>query len=56
VHPIIGLLILIGIVGFVAFAFRQGMGVPRSGREDYGPNIGSDGGVGHSDGGFGHGS
>ena len=33
-HPIIGLLILIGAAAFVVFAFRQGMGTPRSGRDD----------------------
>jgi hypothetical protein len=56
-HLIIGLFILIGIATFVVFAFWQGMGVPRSGREDYGPSVGSDGGSGHSaDGRFGHGS
>ena len=57
-HPIIGLLVLISLAAFVAFAFRRGMGVPRSGRNDYGEAAsgGPDSGPGHSaDGGFSHG-
>jgi hypothetical protein len=57
-HLIVGLLILSGIGAFVVFTFWQGMGIPRSGREDYGSGIGSGGGGGNhsADGGFGHGS
>ena len=57
-HPILGLLILIGVGAFVVFAFRQGMGTKRSGRTDDHSAVGmgsgsgyhppGDGGVGHS--------
>jgi hypothetical protein len=39
-HPILGLLILIGAGAFVVFAFRQGMGAKRSGREDDDETVG----------------
>ena len=57
-HPILGLLILIGAAAFVVFAFRQGLGVRRNRREDDHPavGVGRDSGFHHSDsGGFGHG-
>jgi hypothetical protein len=60
-HALIGLLTLIGIAGFIVFAFRQGTGVRRDDRPDHGVTTGwpggSDSGSSHdSGGGFGHGS
>ncbi len=57
-HPILGLLILIGVFAFVVFAFRQGTRVWRDDRPDRGAGYGgSDSGFTHhsGDGGFGHG-
>jgi hypothetical protein len=58
-HPLIGLLILLGAAAFIGFAFRQGMGVRRDRRSDDGAamNIGgSDSGASHHPGdGPGHG-
>jgi hypothetical protein len=58
-HPILGLLILIGVGAFVVFAFRQGTRVRRDDRPDHGTayGAGSDSGFTHhsGDGGFGHG-
>ena len=39
-HPILGLLILIGAGAFVVFAFRQGMGVRRDDRTDHQETVG----------------
>ncbi len=57
-HPILGLLILIGVGAFAVFAFRQGTRVRRDDRPDHGAGYsGSDSGFTHhsGDGGFGHG-
>jgi hypothetical protein len=58
-HPILGLLILIGVFAFAVFAFRQGTRVRRDDRPDRGAGYGgaSDSGFTHhsGDGGFGHG-
>ena len=58
-HPLIGVAILAAAAVFVAFAFRQGMGVRRERRTDDGTavNLGADSGSHHhaGDSGFGHG-
>jgi hypothetical protein len=47
-HPLIGMAILIGAAAFVVFAFRQGMRVPRSDRQDdLGAWAGRDSGPSH---------
>ncbi len=50
-HPISGLLILIGVGAFIVFAFRQGTRVRPDDRPDHGPGPGYGGG---SDSGFSH--
>ena len=57
-HPILGLLILIGVGAFVVFVFRQGTRVRPDDRPDRGSGYGgSDSGFSHhsGDGGVGHG-
>jgi hypothetical protein len=58
-HPIFGLLTLIGLGAFIVFAFRQGTRVRPDDRPDRGSGYGggSDSGFTHhsGDGGFGHG-
>jgi hypothetical protein len=50
---IIGLLSTISIVGFLVFAFRQGLRVKPEDREDRGPSVGT--GADYSSGDGGHG-
>jgi hypothetical protein len=56
-HPIIGLLILVGLGALIVFAFRQGLRVRPDNRPDHGPSVGygSDGSSHDGGGGFGHG-
>jgi hypothetical protein len=56
-HPIFGLLILLGVAAFAVFAFRQGMSVRRDRRPDQSGAYGADSLIGgsHHDGGAGHG-
>jgi hypothetical protein len=39
-QKIIGLLSVVGLVGFFVFAFRQGLRVKPENREDRGPSVG----------------
>ena len=57
-HPILGLVMLLGVGAFIAFTFRQGMRVRRDSRPDSGSGYGGgDSGFSHGsgDGGVGHG-
>ena len=55
-HTVLGWLSVIGIVAFIIFAFRQGLGVKPDDRPDHGPSVGGPGDfTGHDSGGAGHG-
>jgi hypothetical protein len=55
-HPILGLLMLLGIGAFVTFAFRKGLRVRPDDRPDRSGAYGTDSlGGSHHDGGSGHG-
>jgi hypothetical protein len=43
-QKIIGLLSVVGLVGFFVYAFRQGLRVKLEDREDRGPSVGYGGG------------
>ena len=54
-HPILGLLMLLGIGALIAFAFRKGQRVRPDGRPDLGSGYGGGDSLGGHDGGVGHG-